>query len=208
MGARVERLTELQSKILKALERQLEQDAVNFKALADLFGIDPKTMREHLGAIAKKGHLELKSRGQGRNPSVKLNVRGVPLLGHIRAGSLSEALEYPEGYLRLPSYPGKFGLRVEGDSMAEAIQNGDVVLLKKRPYKSGEICAVRIDGSDATLKYLDLYVNTPDTVLLRPHNPEYPTLEADLHSVAVDGVFTGLLRGEVIDELLEGRDVN
>jgi repressor LexA len=198
------RLTELQHKILDALEKQVEEGDVNFKRLADAFGVYPNALREHLDAIARKGYLEIESRGRGRNPTVRLLHGGVPVVGHIAAGPLSEALEFPEGYLKLAAYPGRFGLRVQGSSMADLIQEGDVVLLKKRPHKSGDICAVRIDRSEATLKYLDLYVTDPETVLLRPHNPEYPNTEVEAKRVTVDGVFSGLLRGEVIDELMQG----
>ena len=123
------------------------------------------------------------------------------------AGPLSEALEHPEGYLRLPGYPEGYGLRVHGDSMADEIKNGDVVLLQKRPHRSGEICAVRIDGSEATLKYLDTYPNHK-TVRLRPHNPAYPYLEVEAERVAVDGVFAALLRGDVIEVLLQGAEMS
>lgn len=204
----MQRLTDLQAAILRALEMQVAEGNVNFQGLAERFGISRETVREHLDAIARKGYLEIKSRGRGRNPTVRLLHTGVPVVGHIAAGPLSEALEYPEGYLRLPTYPGKFGLRVQGDSMADAIQHGDVVLLKKRPHKSGEVCAVRVDRSEATLKYLDLYVNHPATVLLRPHNPEYPNTEVEADRVVVDGVFVGLLRGEVIDELMGSTEMN
>ena len=196
-------LTEMQARVLSELEKQVAADEVNFAALALRFNVHPVTLREYLDAIARKGYLEIKSRGRGQSPSVKLLYGGVPIVGQIAAGPLSEALEHPEGYLKLVAYPGRFGLRVHGDSMADAVQDGDVVLLKKRLHKSGEICAVRIDQSDATLKYLDLYVSHPETVLLRPHNPEYPTTEVETARVVVDGVFSGLLRGDVIDELMQ-----
>lgn len=200
----MQRLTELQAKILSALEQQVAEGEVNFRVLGEVFGIGDRTVREHLEAVARKGHLEIRSRGPGRSPYIKLLATGVPLVGHIAAGSLSEALEFPEGYLKLPSYPGRFGLRVRGDSMADEVKDGDVVLLKKRPHKSGEICAVRIDRSEATLKYLDLYVNRPEKVRLRPHNPAYEAAEVEAERVVVDGVFSGLLRGDVIDELMQG----
>lgn len=196
-------LTPTQAKVFAALEEQIAADELNFAALALRLGINAVTLREYLDAIARKGHIEIKSRGRGRNPSVKLLRAGVPIVGQITAGPLSEALEQPEGYLKLSTYPGRFGLRVQGDSMADAVQHGDVVLLKKRPHKSGEICAVRVDRSDATLKYLDMYVNHPETVLLRPHNPEYPSAEIEAERVVVDGVFSGLLRGDVIAELMQ-----
>lgn len=197
------RLTELQAKILGALEKQVAEEDVNFKRLSDTFSIFPNALREHLDAIERKGHIEIKRKGRGRNPTVRLFTAGVPVVGHIAAGPLSEALELPEGYLKLPSHPDRFSLRVKGDSMADIILDGDVVLLKKRPHKSGEICAVRVDRSDATLKYLDLYVN-PEMVLLRPHNPAYPTAEVEAERVVVDGILSGLLRGDVIDELMQG----
>lgn len=200
------RLTDMQARILSALGKQVAEDGLNFAALAEAFGISAITLREHLDAVARKGYLEIKSRGRGRNPMVRLLHTGVPVVGQISAGPLSEALEFPEGYLKLPSYPGRFGLRVEGNSMADLIQEGDVVLLKKLPHKSGEICAVRIDQSEATLKYLDLYVNHPEKVLLRPHNPAYEAAEVEAKRVAVDGVFSSLLRGEVIDELMQGTE--
>ena len=199
----MQRLTDLQADILAALSAQVAVDGVNFQELAEQFGIRRETVREHLAALARKGHIEFISKGRGRHPVVRLLASGVPVVGHIAAGPLSEALEYPEGYLKLPTYPGKFGLRVQGDSMADAVQDGDVVLLKKRPHKSGEICAVRVDGSDATLKYLDMYVNHPETILLRPHNPSYPTAEVEAERVVVDGVLSGLLRGEVIGDLMQ-----
>jgi SOS-response transcriptional repressor LexA len=197
------RLTELQAKILSALEKQVRDGDVNFKNLAVRFGVTDTTIREHLHATARKGYLEIKSRGLGRNPHIRLLTAGVPVIGQIAAGPLSEALEFPEGYLKLPSHPGRFGLRVHGDSMADAIQEGDVVLLKKRPHKSGEICAVRIDRSDATLKYLDLCVDPAETCACG-RTTRLPVVEVEAKRVVVDGVFSGLLRGDVIDELMQG----
>jgi repressor LexA len=197
------RLTDTQASILSALEKQVAEGELNFAALAQGFGISAVTLREHLDAVARKGYLEITSRGRGRSPVVRLLHSGVPVLGHIAAGPLSEALEFPEGYLRLASYPGRFGLRVKGHSMADLIRDGDVVLLTKRPYKSGEVCAVRVDRSDATLKYVEHDPHTPETVLLRPHNPDYTPQEVAVTQLEVDGVFSALLRGDVIDELLE-----
>jgi len=204
----VQRLTDLQADILRALEVQVAEGDVNFQRLAELFKVSGETIREHLAALARKGYLELTSRGRGRSPLIRLPRTGVPVVGHIAAGSLSEALEFPEGYLKLSSYPGRFGLRVRGDSMADLIRDGDMVLLQKRAHKSGEVCAVRVDRSEATLKYLDLYPNHPDRVLLRPHNADYSPQEVALNQVAVDGVFSALLRGDVIDELMQESEMS
>jgi repressor LexA len=90
-----------------------------------------------------------------------------------------------------------FALRVSGDSMADLIQDGDVVLFKKGlPVRSGEICAVRLDESDVTLKYLDWLEQ--DTFRLRPHNSNYPTLDIPTPQVTIEGVYQGLLRGDLL----------
>ena len=204
----MQRLTQLQADILRALEAQVAEGDVNFRRLGERFGVTGETIREHLAAVARKGYLEFTSRGRGRSPLIRLSRTGVPVVGHIAAGPLSEALEFPEGYLKLTSYPGRFGLRVRGDSMADLIQDGDVVLLQKRPHKAGEVCAVRVDQSEATLKYLDFYPNHPDRVLLRPHNPDYLPQDVALSRVAVDGVFSALLRGDVIDELMQETEMS
>ena len=65
------------------------------------------------------------------------------------------------------------------------------------PHRSGEPCAVRVARSDATLKYLTLSVNA-GTVRLRYHNPGYPGAEVN----------AGLLRGEVIDDLMQGASMS
>ena len=194
-------ITEKQRHIYNRLKA--EGDA-SLSDLAAELGITYPSLRQHVLALEQKGFVKFEPRGVGRSPRVRVRQgRGVPLVGQIMAGPLSEALEFPEGYLKLSAYPGRFGLRVKGDSMADRICDGDIVLLTKRVYKSGDICAVRIDRSDATLKYVDHSPHLSGTVVLRPHNPEYESQEVALRQLEVDGVYSGLLRGDVIDELLE-----
>jgi hypothetical protein len=52
------------------------------------------------------------------------------------------------------------------------------------------------------LKYLEWSGARPARYRLRPHNPAYPTLEVDAAEVHVDGVFRGLLRGRIVQELM------
>ena len=95
-----------------------------------------------------------------------------------------------------------FALRVSGDSMADLIQDGDVVLFKKgAPVRSGEICAVRVGASEATLKYLDWLDRK--TVALRPHNPLYPTLSVGADEAQIEGVYQGLVRGRLVGAFYE-----
>lgn len=194
----------MQYKVYEYLCQQFtqEQKLPNLSDVARYFGITFVTLKQHLQALDKKGYLSYESRGRGRSPQVELIKFGIPLLGNITAGSLEERFESPEGYLALQGYIGKdtFALQIEGNSMADFIQDKDIVILKaSKPQRSGEICAVRV-GGETTLKYLDwsnkLKKDISKTVTLRPHNPEYPTQKITNQELEVDGVFIGLLRGE------------
>jgi repressor LexA len=172
--------------------------------LARGLGITYVTLKQHLEALAHKGYLTFEGRGRGRSPIVTLPAAatGVPLLGSIPAGPLSEAVADAEGFLPLPGLDERhFALRVRGDSMADLIQAGDVVLLERTPPgRDGLICAVRVEGDDVTLKYLER--EGRDRFRLRAHNPDYPDLRVAAADLQVDGVYRGLLRGEVLDVLL------
>ncbi len=173
-------------------------------ALARELGVHYVSLKQHLEALDRKGFVVFESRGRGRSPHLALPAvaTGIPVLGGIPAGPLSEAIAEAEGYLPLTGVAlDAFALRVEGDSMADLIQDGDVVLFDKRPpQRSGEICAVRVENDDVTLKYLDRL--SAGRYALRPHNPAYPTLEVAADALVIDGVYRGLLRGELVDALL------
>jgi repressor LexA len=172
--------------------------------VARRFRISNMTSREHLLALAGDGTLTYRTLGRGRSPIITLKpaTRGVPLIGDIAAGSPAGATADPEGYLETFP-PNHFALRVRGDSMADRIVDGDVVILKRHlPTRTGEICAVRVDDDDTTLKYLDWSSSRPNTVTLRPHNTTYPTLTLGRDDVVVDGVFRGLLNSDLAKEII------
>lgn len=173
--------------------------------LARSLGIHYVSLRQHLEALKRKGHLEFESRGRGRSPYLALpaGATGVPVLGDIPAGPFDAAAAHAEAYIPMQGMSRQsFALRVRGDSMADLMQPGDIVLLSHQaPSRSGEICAVRVDEDDVTIKYLDRL--GPKSFALRAHNPDYPTIEVEAERVAVDGVYRGLLRGAVADSLLQ-----
>ncbi len=176
--------------------------------LARNLGVHYVSLRQHLEALATKGYITFESRGRGRSPLLELpaEATGIPVLGDIPAGPLSIASAHAEAYLPAVAAAGlagrSFALRVHGDSMADLIQHADVVLLAQRqPQRSGEICAVRVDEEEVTLKYLDRLGG--GQFALRPHNPAYPTVEVAGDRLAVDGVYCGLLRGSVAEALLQ-----
>lgn len=177
-------------------------------ALARELGVHYVTLKQHLEALMTKGYLLFESRGRGRSPLLELppEVTGIPLLGEIPAGPASIATEHIEGYLPLAAAGGPgtrvdFALRVSGYSMADLIQPHDIVLLSKDGRPSpGEICAVRVGADEATLKYVVPLQG--GAVELRPHNPDFPTVQASGEELNIDGVYRGLLRGPAAEALL------
>ena len=166
------------------------------------------SLKQHLQALDKKGYLKFESRGHGRSPLLQLHpaATGIPVLGGIPAGPLSEAAANADEFLPLHGVRGaSFALRVDGNSMADLIQPDDIVIFEKRqPFRSGEICAVRVGENDVTLKYLDFV--KPDLVTLRPHNPEYMPMTMPAAEISVEGTYLGLMRGQVAAALLESID--
>lgn len=175
--------------------------------LAATFGVTYPTLQEHLRGLAAGGFIIFESRGRGRAPRMELVMErvGVPLLGEIAAGIPLGVYPEPEALLSLPGHSGRFALRIQGDSMADRIAHGDIVLLDQEvPSQPGLICAVRLEETETTLKYVDWRAGhgAPSTLTLRPHNPRYETLTVPANEVHIDGVFRGLLRGAAISDLI------
>lgn len=197
----------MQQKVLSRLSdhKRKTGELPELSELARELGMHYVSLKQHLEALAKKGYLTFISRGRGRSPIIELpaGLTGIPLLGHIPAGPLSEAFSHAESFLPLNGFHHDyFALRVQGDSMADLIQDGDAVLLRRgQPERSGEICAVRAFDSETTLKYVDW--RSPKLYTLRPHNPQYPTVDVAADDLHIDGVYKGLVRGEILWALLE-----
>lgn len=129
----------------------------------------------HLQALEKKGYIRRdqgSSRGIaiiGEKPSEMVQV---PILGAVRAGLPTLAVEDIEGYHPLGKMQlrgGSFFLRVKGDSMInDAIVDGDLALVRSQSMAdNGDIVVAMIDG-EATLKrfYLE-----NGQIRLQPRNP-------------------------------------
>jgi len=207
----VDRLTDAQRRIVRVVERMeragepaFVPDLVQSLGLAAESSITP-TLR----LLEKHGVLSMHGGGsRGRSRVVRLTPRarygvglgGLPLLGTIPAGPLSEALAEPESVLEdhaLLSYrEGDFLLRVKGDSMiGDGILNGDKVLLRPGvAAHSGEIAAVLVgDAHEATLKRV-YFKPGIQHVILRASNPAYADLEVPAEDATIAGVFRGLIR--------------
>jgi len=120
----------------------------------------------------------------------------LPLLGCIAAGRPIEAIA-GQDTIDLSEFfvsPGRFVLRVQGDSMVEdGILDGDMVVVQStESARDGEIVVALIDGVEATLKRLQR--NRDGTITLRPANGAMAPMRYDGVRVSIQGVVVGQFR--------------
>jgi repressor LexA len=120
-------------------------------------------------------------------------VRRLPLLGHVRAGDLHEALESPGEWIELPEFitnAAGFALRVRGDSMAPTLLNGDILTIRPQvAAESGQLVVAILDD-EVTLKRYEVLDGVPTLVA---DNPEWAPVRCGPR-VRLVGVVTGSFR--------------
>lgn len=132
------------------------------REIGDHCGISsPNGVVCHLNALQKKG---LIWREENRSRAIQITdealeaMTGLPLVGLVAAGSLTEAIEQAEridfGGMFNNSKGNLFVLQVTGNSMIEAqIADGDYVVMRKcRKANKGDIVVAMTDEGEATLK--------------------------------------------------------
>lgn len=147
------------------------------------------------GERGKRCHLLLTAKGK-----MFAGRRGVPVLGFIPAGPLSEAVQQCEDVVDLGTAlthePGDFLLVVKGRSMiGDGILPGDKVLLRPDvQVKNGEVAAVHFgDQYEATLKHV-CFDQSGEAVTLRASNEDYQDINVAGKDIQIAGVFRGLIR--------------
>jgi repressor LexA len=130
---------------------------------------------KHLEALERKGYIKRGNVNRGISLTTP-NSRStsLPIVGTVRAGQLSTAIEDIQGYFSVDHLAVKgadcFFLRISGDSMINAgILNGDLALV--RPQKTAankDIVVAMLDG-EATVKW---FYREDDHIRLQPANPD------------------------------------
>lgn len=178
-------LTERQKEILDYLVRMVQEQGFppTLREMMDHFGISSTNgITRHLEALEKKGwiHRDSGARSIRLNPALleapaPANLRMVPLVGEVAAGrpitaveNVEDRLPISEDWLRVND--SSFFLRVRGDSMAEAIQPADLVLVEPSPTAQRNEIVVAMIEDEATVKR---YLPEADRVVLRSDNPAY-----------------------------------
>ena len=130
-------------------------------------------------------------------PAVANDVRDLPILGRIAAGTPIEAIQHERDRLIVPETmlgAGEhFVLEVQGDSMINAgILDGDYVVVRKGDTaNSGDIVVALVKGEEATLKRLR---RKGASIALEAANPAYETRIFGPDQVEVQGKMVGLIR--------------
>lgn len=196
-------LTPLQYRILGAIRRRSlrGEPPPTYRDLCAEFGwASTGTARDHLQALARKGHLDL---GHGLARKLRLKEAAVPpaisvrIIGEVAAGIPVAAEQLDLGVVPAPQTWGAasklFALRVCGTSMRDSgILDGDLVVVRRQSNASDGAIVVATLGGETTLKRLGV---CSDRAMLLPENPAFKPIAIGEDGVAIQGVVVGLLRG-------------
>ena len=116
----------------------------------------------------------------------------------IDENAAGEKIEVPRAYLKGRKAEDFCAMRVRGDSMYPAFQNGDIVLVLRQSTMnhSGEIGVISYGDDEMTIKRIN-YVDGEDWLKLVPLNPAYPPRRiegVDLESCHIIGIPQVLIR--------------
>lgn len=203
--ARLDSLNERQRQILQFIQKKTKTQGYppSVREIGAAVGLkSSSTVHMYLVQLEEKGYIK-------RDPSkpraiivvqdepednFEFNVRHIPVLGKVAAGTPILAEENIDSYMAVPvDFLGNgnyYILRVKGDSMIEAgiLDNDYVIVREQRDAANGEIVVALLED-EATVKR---YYKMPDHFKLQPENSAMePIITRDL---TILGKVTGLLR--------------
>jgi repressor LexA len=130
---------------------------------------------KHLDALERKGYLKRDSVNRGITLATP-NSRStsLPIVGTVRAGQLSTAIEDIQGYFSVDKMAVKGGdcffLKISGDSMINAgILDGDLALVRPQATAENKDIVVAMLDGEATVKW---FYRESDHIRLQPANPD------------------------------------
>lgn len=151
------------------------------------------TAIRHLDALESKGWIQ---RREGSSRSITVTGRGagtisVPIIGRVRAGLPTLAIEEIEGYCSVDKSwvpdKGCFFLRVVGDSMiGDHILDGDLALIRPQANADNKDIVVALIDDEATLKRY-VYDEKIEQILLQPANDAYQIIVIAPKDVTIIG---------------------
>ncbi len=201
-------LTDRQRQTLNFIRSYLGENgyAPKLKEIADHLGITSRgTVHRYIRALEDGGHITVMrdhARGiklkdtEPERPDSPEDEAALPLLGRIAAGLPIEAIEHNET-INLNDFfvrPGRFVLRVQGDSMIEdGIFDGDMVIVESSSTaRDNEIVVALIDREEATLKRLQNHGD--GSITLMPANASMQPFRYSAERVQIQGIVVGQFR--------------
>jgi repressor LexA len=162
--------------------RMKERD-YNQGDLANLLGIDPTAISKRLTGKRPFKHAEMQKVEawlgyEGPEPELPAaNVRMIPVIGLVAAGTMKEAVQQKLGDMPVPaSTPeGAVALRVDGDSMDMEIEDGGTVIVDRddKALFPGRLYVIVNGEGEATFKQFE---GDPARLVPRSTNPAHTTI--------------------------------
>jgi len=154
---------------------------------------------KHLDALERKGYIKRENVNRGialTTPNSRST--SLPIVGTVRAGQLSTAIEDIQGYFSVDHLAVKgadcFFLKVSGDSMINAgILDGDLALVRPQAVAGNKDIVVAMLDGEATVKW---FYKEHDHIRLQPANPDMKPIiiYPEDGEVTIVGKVTGIYR--------------
>ncbi|GMR06973.1 MAG: transcriptional repressor LexA [Gammaproteobacteria bacterium] len=198
-------LTDRQRQTLNFIRSFIDENGYppKLKEIGDHLGITSRgTVHRYIRALEDENLIQVttgRSRGIAMvdsDTSASVDEDSLPLAGTIAAGMPIEAIENQET-INLNEFfvrPGRFVLRVQGDSMIEdGIFDGDMVIMEScQTARDNEIVVALIDREEATLKRIKN--NQDGSISLIPANQSMQVFRYSADRVSIQGRIVGQFR--------------
>jgi len=154
---------------------------------------------KHLNALERKGYIKRENVNRGITLTTP-NSRStsLPIVGTVRAGQLSTAIEDIQGYFSVDHMAVKgadcFFLRISGESMINAgILDGDLALVRPQATAENKDIVVAMLDGEATVKW---FYKEHNHIRLQPANPDMKpiTIYPEDGEVTIVGKVIGIYR--------------
>ncbi|MDH5764739.1 MAG: transcriptional repressor LexA [Gammaproteobacteria bacterium] len=192
-------LTDSQRKTLDFICHYVNQHgyAPKLQEIATGIGIQSRgVVHRYVQALINEGYLtNIPGRHRGLQLTESIQHSTIPLLGKIAAGQPIEAISGHE--INLADFfmgPGRFALKVQGESMIDAgILDGDIAVIKQQyEARNGDIVVALIDNEEATLKTFQRM--DQHHIKLIPANKYMQAMIYGAERVQIQGILIGSLR--------------
>lgn len=192
------RLTTRQAQVLDYIRSCINQNGYppTVREIGAEFNFSEKAAHDHLSALEKKEYIR---RAPGKPRAISIpgrQIKEVPIVGRIAAGTPLLASENLEGSLPVPlrmvDNHDCFALRVIGSSMINAgIFEGDFVIVKQQADADPGDIVVALIENEATVKrfFID-----GEQVRLEPESPNHEPRVVSTDNVLILGKVIGLHR--------------